>query len=176
MQSMYLTRRRASFLAAVCALACAFLASCGGGNKGDGAVRAYGIVIVDNAALRVDPLIYSARISLLKKGDKLEIIDQSKGKSTIGKNRDYWYKVRQRRGLSGWIYGANLKLFSLGTGYSMDSYIARLKEKGVKAVFLPGTSFLPTIRMSFLSKRPFRTPPASTPRTASISAFVTGWR
>ena len=130
MQSMYLTRRCAAFLAAVCALACAFLASCGGGDKGDGAVRAYGIVIVDNAALRVDPLIYSARISLLKKGDKLEIIDQSKGKSTIGKNRDYWYKVRQRRGLSGWIYGANLKLFSLGTGYSMDSYIARLKEKG----------------------------------------------
>lgn len=130
MSSTPYTRQPAVTLVALLAVVCVFITCCGGGDGKDGAVRGYGVVINDNAAIRVDPLIYSSRISLLKKGDKLEIIDQSKGKSTIGKNRDYWYKVRQRRGLSGWIYGGNLKLFSVGTGYTMDSYVSSLKEKG----------------------------------------------
>ncbi len=96
--------------------------------------RAYGIVLNDNAALRIDPLIYASRVTLLKKGEKVEILDQSKEKSWIGKSCDYWYKVNLKKGLSGWIFGGNLKIFTGSQSSTIDNYLSNLREDEEKAL------------------------------------------
>jgi Bacterial SH3 domain len=119
--------------AAVCAVTAVMLISCQGEGERSGKAGElpglYGIVTIDNAALRLDPLIYSARITLLRKGEKVEVLDQSKEKGWIGNNSEFWYKVRQKKGISGWIYGSNLRLFSPGRSSSMESYVTALQEQ-----------------------------------------------
>ncbi|TAL38828.1 MAG: SH3 domain-containing protein [Spirochaetes bacterium] len=89
-------------------------------------VLQYGIVISDDANLRIDPLLYSTRIALLNKGDRVEIIEQTKDKSTAGKLSDYWYKVKMGKGITGWLFGGNIKTFKLAQAESIDSYVTAI--------------------------------------------------
>jgi hypothetical protein len=100
-------------------------------------VLQYGIVISDDANLRVDPLIYSTRIALLNKGDRVEIIEQTKDKSSAGKTTDYWYKVKMGKGITGWLFGGNIKTFKLTQAESIDSYVSAIykdEEKKLRKV------------------------------------------
>jgi hypothetical protein len=93
---------------------------------------AYGVVLHDNAALRIDPIVYSSRVALLKKGERVEITDQSKVKGWIGNISNYWYKIRLGKGINGWIFGNNLKLFSEKESSSIDNYLSNLRDEEEK--------------------------------------------
>lgn len=89
----------------------------------------YGITIVDNAALRLEPLVYSARITQIQKGDKVEIIEKSKEKTSVGNSTNYWYKVKISMGITGWLYGGNLKIFKVDDAGSIDKYVSVMREE-----------------------------------------------
>ncbi len=72
--------------------------------------QTYGIVMTGNTALRIDPMIFSGKIAQLPKGENVEITDRSFDKSTVGKTHTYWYKVKTRKGYTGWIFGGNLQI------------------------------------------------------------------
>ena len=88
-----------------------------------------GLVTEKSSALRIEPFIYSARISDLSKGEKLEILDISKKKSAVAKSVDYWYKVKTENGITGWIFGANIKLFSVDSTHSVNNFENQLKDE-----------------------------------------------
>lgn len=111
-------------------------ASCSSG-EGPGPVKSakessFGIVLFDNSAVRLDPIIYSARIALLPKGQKVEIVDVSKAKSWIGKSADYWYRIKLDNGVAGWIFGENIRTFKSNQGGSAQHYIAELRQEEEK--------------------------------------------
>ncbi|HPJ33668.1 MAG TPA: SH3 domain-containing protein [Spirochaetota bacterium] len=87
------------------------------------------VVLTPNTAMRVDPLIFTTRISLLKKGEVAEILDRSSGKKNIGSKRDYWYKIRLNNGLIGWVYGSNLKILDDASRGNIDSYLSQFWEE-----------------------------------------------
>ncbi|MFH0977285.1 MAG: SH3 domain-containing protein [Spirochaetota bacterium] len=84
-----------------------------------------GIVFVDKTIMRVDPIIYSSVITYLNKGEILLIISKSDVKEKISNNEDYWYNVRFSRGLTGWVYGANIKIFSADKIYEIKRYLTQ---------------------------------------------------
>jgi len=88
-----------------------------------------GLVTEKSSALRIEPFIYSSRITDLPKGEKLEILDLSKKKSAIAKSVDYWYKVKTQSGITGWIFGANIKIFSAGSSFSVNNFEEQLKDE-----------------------------------------------
>ncbi|MDY6969768.1 MAG: SH3 domain-containing protein [Spirochaetota bacterium] len=71
-----------------------------------------GLILTERTALRIDPFIYSSRIDQLNKGDIVDIIGRSKQKSWIGQSNAYWYKIKLTKGILGWSYGKNIKIFS----------------------------------------------------------------
>jgi hypothetical protein len=91
------------------------------------------LVIVQDAALRLDPLQTSARITVLGTGENAEVIDRSRAMASISGKHDYWYKVRLRSGISGWIWGQNVKIFAEGENASVEKFARELrKEEEVK--------------------------------------------
>jgi len=107
-------------------------ASCGNSDRNDKPharkVNEYAVVVSDNTALRIDPMIYSARIVLMRKGTRLAILDRSKEKSWVGKYHDYWHRVRLENGLEGWAYGSTIRVFKQSQSGSIDSYVSNLRE------------------------------------------------
>ena len=90
--------------------------------------RQIAIVIEKSAAVRLHPFVYSSRIIDADKGSKLEILDISAQKSPIAKANDYWYRVKMEDGITGWIYGTNIKIFSAGSSFSASSLEKQLLE------------------------------------------------
>ncbi|MCU0845618.1 MAG: SH3 domain-containing protein [Spirochaetes bacterium] len=88
----------------------------------------FAVVVSENTALRIDPMIYSARITLMRKGTRLVITDQSKEKSWVGKDHSFWYRVRLENGLAGWVYGSTIRIFKGSQSGSIDSYVSNLRE------------------------------------------------
>jgi len=110
-------------------------ASCGG-KKGDVPAmpeRAEGnpiaVVITPNTAMRIDPLIFSSRVALLKKGEVAEVLERSIEEKNIGNSRSYWYKVKLASGITGWIYGANLTILDDSNRGNVESYLSQFWEK-----------------------------------------------
>ncbi len=91
-----------------------FFSSCGKNPEKKGSKheveKNIGIVLSQNSALRVDPYIFSGLAVKLNKGDTVEIIDKSSEKSWIGSLQDYWYKARMNNGITGWVFGKNIKI------------------------------------------------------------------
>ncbi len=87
-----------------------------------------GMILSENTAVRIDPLVFSARIYQLKKGETIEIIEKSKKKTWVGKTSNFWYKVKQERGITGWVYGDNIKIFSKDENDNIDSYVSEFWE------------------------------------------------
>lgn len=82
-----------------------------------------GIILTAGTALRIDPLIFSARLELLKKGDTVKILEKSGKRSWVGKSHEYWYKVRLKNGIEGWLYGKNLRLISKTANEDVNAYV-----------------------------------------------------
>ncbi len=82
------------------------------------------MVISEDTAMRADPLIFSARMYKLGKGEMVEIIERSREKTWVGKSTNYWYKVKKEKGITGWVYGDNIKIFTGTERKKIDSYLS----------------------------------------------------
>jgi len=91
-----------------------------------------GIIITGNTSLRIDPLIFSARIAQLKKGETVTILNRSSQKSAIGNSSSYWYYIITDRGLSGWLFGVNMKIISSNDKDAVKDYISDFWEEETK--------------------------------------------
>lgn len=87
------------------------------------------VIITPNTAMRIDPLIFSTRVALLKKGEVAEIIERSAEEKNVGNSRSYWYKVRMSNGITGWIYGANITILDDASRGNVESYLSQFWEK-----------------------------------------------
>lgn len=85
------------------------------------------LITVQDSALRLDPIVSSARIMVLGTGENGEVIDYSKEKSSVAGKQDFWYKIRLRSGVTGWIWGQNIKVFAEGENKSIESFARELR-------------------------------------------------
>jgi len=110
-------------------------ASCSGKKSETSAIseksegKSIAVVITPNTAMRIDPLIFSSRVALLKKGEVAEVLDRSSEEKNIGKSRSYWYNVKLANGITGWIYGVNLTILDDSNRGDVDSYLSQFWEK-----------------------------------------------
>ncbi len=91
-----------------------------------------GIIIEKDSALRTQPYIYSTKIQELRRGDKVIILEQSAETSFIAGKKNYWFKILLDNGITGWIYGANIKLFEENASSSIESYEKDLKTEEIE--------------------------------------------
>lgn len=106
--------------------------SCSKDTSSKGAIagaKEIGVIMEQDSSVRLDPVINSARIAVLATGEQVEVLDTSKEKAPVAGKLNYWYKVRLRDGIVGWIYGANLKVFSEGSDRSIDSFAKELRAE-----------------------------------------------
>lgn len=82
-----------------------------------------GIVVMNNASVRVDPYLYSSRVMLLNKGDVVHIKDRSSIRQWIGKKHDYWYNIQLENGISGWMYGSTLDIVQPDKSDGVKNYL-----------------------------------------------------
>ena len=112
--------------------------SCSKGDSSRDAIsgaKEVGVITETDASVRIHPLIYSARVAVMAMGDQVEVLDKSKEKAPVAGKLNYWYKVRLRSGITGWIYGANLRIFEGGAVSSIESFAKDLRaEESVKAM------------------------------------------
>lgn len=91
------------------------LLSCGNGKKADEVPvieTKKGIILTNGTTVRLHPVLHSAKLNELYEGDTVMVVDISAVKSSIGNTRDYWYKIKNTDGVTGWVYGINLELVS----------------------------------------------------------------
>lgn len=92
------------------------------------------LIINKNSAVRIDPFIFSAQVTRLPKGTKVVIIDRSATTQQVAKYNDYWYKIKISEGLTGWIYGTNLKILSKIKKDSIENYISSFKDEDYQKI------------------------------------------
>jgi hypothetical protein len=107
-------------------LAIAILAGGAGCSKKDATITpdTYGIITKGYTAMRIDPMIFAGIIADLNKGVSVSVLQRSAEKTWVGKANDYWYKVRTKEGLNGWVFGQNITIHSGKGGKSMDSAVS----------------------------------------------------
>lgn len=91
-----------------------------------------GIILAQNTSVRLQPFIYSAKVAQLRRNTKVKIVEQSKEKSKIAGKRNYWYKIEVKKGLYGWTYGTNIRIFSEDDTSSIESLEHKMRENDIK--------------------------------------------
>lgn len=91
--------------------------------------KVVGVVIRENSVMRIDPIIYSARVALLKRAEMVEVLDKSREQATVGGVRGYWYKVKAPNGITGWVWGKNIHFFKNESKSHIESYVSSFWEK-----------------------------------------------
>lgn len=84
------------------------------------------VVINDSTSVRIDPHIYSSRVTTVKKGTIVTIIDISKEKQWVGGKVNYWYKVQLPNSIKGWIFGTSLELQANASDSAIERYVNSL--------------------------------------------------
>jgi len=98
-------------------------------DPGESRKKLMGIITVPNASLRVDPLIFSSRISQMKKGEAVEVLERSKEMKRIGKSKNYWYKIKLQNGITGWTYGSLVKVIKGSNRENINKYLDQFWAK-----------------------------------------------
>ncbi|MFW5808143.1 MAG: SH3 domain-containing protein, partial [Spirochaetota bacterium] len=94
--------------------------------------RSFGIILNENAAVRFQPQLHTARIEYLDKGDTVQIIGRSSEQSRIGGITDYWYYVSMPSGLTGWTFGSNLKILKEGDDFTIEDYREQVAQEKIE--------------------------------------------
>lgn len=119
-------------------LAIIFLLSCGNNedkpgvnpeNDSSAVKKNMGIILTHNTALRIDPLIFSARITQMNKGQIVEVLDRSAEEKTIAGSTDYWYKIKLENRITGWTFGKHIKILASGGQDAVDTYLGKFWEE-----------------------------------------------
>ncbi len=85
------------------------------------------------AYVRISPLLFSARVTELERGEMVSIIERSAEKSWVGSKADYWYHIKMKNKTTGWIYGSSLKLVDSSSG-NADTLLKELAEKDAETL------------------------------------------
>jgi len=88
----------------------------------------YGIILKGYTAMRIDPMIFSGIVSELNKGTSVQILERSRGKSWVGKSNGYWYKIKTKEGLTGWVFAQNISIYSSKSKDSMNRIINQFMD------------------------------------------------
>ena len=75
----------------------------------------------DFVSIRTEPSTEGNKIGVLYKKMKVKVLAKSKEMVTIGKNTDYWYKVK-RKNLSGWAFGTFIDFIKVPKDESASYY------------------------------------------------------
>ncbi|OHD65637.1 MAG: hypothetical protein A2176_13415 [Spirochaetes bacterium RBG_13_51_14] len=99
-------------------------------SKDDGTIskNTYGIILKGYTEVRIDPMIFAGIIMDLKKGESVQVLERSSEKSWVGKDHDFWYRIKTRDGLPGWVFGQNISIHSSGGGDSIDKIVSDFME------------------------------------------------
>jgi hypothetical protein len=88
----------------------------------------YGIVLNSYSALRIDPFVFAGTITYLNKGDIVEILQRSKEKTWVGKEYDFWYRVKTKDGTAGWVFGRTIGIQASKDKAVMDKIVSDFME------------------------------------------------
>jgi len=88
-----------------------------------------GIILTQDTALRIDPLIFSAKITQMNKGQVVEVLDKSAEEKTIAGSTDYWYKIKLENRMTGWAFGKHIKILDSAGKEAVDTYLGKFWEK-----------------------------------------------
>ena len=125
---------RVIFVYAVTMFLSCLLSSCGLADRKQ--EDQYGIINTSGAQMRIDPMVFAGTVDELNHGDAVIIIERSKEKTWVGKIQDYWYHVKTKDGLTGWVFGQNLKIkkaASAGSIESMSSEFKKVEEARIRS-------------------------------------------
>lgn len=120
-----------------------FLLNCGNsenqqisisGKTSDANEKNKGIILTQDTALRIDPLIFSSRITELNKGQVVEILDKSAEEKTIAGHTDYWYKIKLENRITGWAFGKHIKILDAAGQEAINSYLGKFWEKETEEI------------------------------------------
>jgi len=87
-----------------------------------------GVVTESNTALRISPLVFSGVVARLERGRPVEVMERSAEKGRIARTTDYWYHIKLQDGITGWIYGQNLRLIDIKNYKQLNNIISEFKE------------------------------------------------
>lgn len=99
------------FPASLVALAIVCAAACGDARPTESSSRVADI-LNDGVSMRIDPLTSASEVEFLNQGTQVKVVGRTDEKVSIGRFKEYWYRVRLESGLEGWVYGSNLSIGS----------------------------------------------------------------
>ena len=88
-----------------------------------------GVILTQDTALRIDPLVFSARIKQMNKGTIVEILERSSEERIIGGHKDFWYKIKLENGITGWTFGRHIKVLDAAGKETLESYLGKFWEE-----------------------------------------------
>jgi hypothetical protein len=97
---------------------------------------------VINSRLRVRsaPSLEGEMLGMLEIGEEVRVLEKSDQELNIGELTDFWYRIDNGNGLTGWAYGAFLRMdgrvasFAVGTRRKIDGVTCKNRSIEVKAV------------------------------------------
>ena len=92
------------------------------------------VIINDNTSVRIDPYIFSSRVSTVDKVTIVTVTDVSKEKQWVGGQIDYWYKVMLPNTIRGWVFGSSLALQIDASEAAIERYVDTLWKKEADTV------------------------------------------
>jgi len=69
-----------------------------------------GVLNDSRVRVRVFPTLDAEILGHLERGDRVEVLERSGLRESIGDMNDFWYRIRREDGLAGWSYGAFIDL------------------------------------------------------------------
>lgn len=124
------------YISVILIILSAYSIYCGSDNTGTGSAEenpdGIGVILIDRTVLRLDPLLYSAIVGYINKGEKVRIFGHSNQKTFIGNMENYWYRVDVNSGHSGWIFGGNIKIFPSDDAGKVDDFISEFMEEEIE--------------------------------------------
>ncbi len=64
-----------------------------------------GVLNDDRVRVRAYPTLGAEVLGHLERGDRVEVLERSGLRESIGEMNDFWYRIRREDGLAGWSYG-----------------------------------------------------------------------
>ncbi len=88
----------------------------------------YGIVLKENTAVRIDPMIFAGIVTTLGKGASVQVLEKSREKGWVGRSSDYWYRIRVKDSSTGWVFGQNISIHYSAGRDAMDREVSSFME------------------------------------------------
>lgn len=104
-----------------------FAVSCGN-SEPEITKDTYGIIIKENSAVRIDPMIFAGIVTTLDKGTSVQVIEKSTAKGWVGRSNGYWYKIIVKDGATGWVFAQNISIHYSSDKTAQDRQVASFME------------------------------------------------